>query len=237
MSSNNQSKIMNTVWGGLNEKFTPLISFRSIVDEDMGLIKNIIINYRDDNYFNLNITKNYFHILGDLYKRKYINPLYYLMKDEKDKEFLDQCYSEFMTDKEDEVLQYSITSDIYNLVRDYNNSGEIIPTILYYSEAQKKVIDNDPLLSKIKSISVEELKKSESKRNSFGQFYFRTTEEADIFLHLKHKTFYFSTMSINLNEANDDIKFDNEFVIKIYTNGSKINLFDMYRTDIIGGYN
>lgn len=236
MAVEQQTNLMNTVWGGLSEKFTPLISFRSIVDEDMGLIKNIIINYRDDRFFNLDINKSYFSILGDLYKRKYINPLYYLMKDEKDKEFLDQCYSEFMTEKEDEVLQYAITSDIYNLVRDYNNSGEIIPTILYYSQAQKKVIDNDALLSKIRSISIEELANSNSKRNSFGQFYFRTVEELDPFADLKHKTFYFSTIGTNLNETNDDIKFDNEFVMKIYTNGSKINLFDMYRTDIIGGY-
>ena len=35
----------------------------------------------------------------------------------------------------------------------------------------------------------------------------------------------------------DDINISNEEVFEIYKKGNKINLFDIYRMDIIGGYN
>ena len=229
----------NKIWGEFEIKFTPLISFYSIIDEDMGLIKNILINYRNKNIFDLKQDKKYFKILGEVYRRKYKNPLYYLLKvdNQESRSFVDECYDEFLSEKEDEILQYSITTDIYNLLRDFSSSSEIIPTILYYTQSQKNIIDNDPLLSKIKSVSFGELKRHPEEKDKFDQFYFKFIEESEIFVELKNKTFYFSTTGINLNDTNDDINISNEDVIEIYKKGSKINLFDIYRTDVIGGYN
>ena len=99
-----------------------------------------------------------------------------------------------------------------------------------------KKISHPILLSKIKSISIDELNNDELK-NQFEQFYFRYLDEAESFWNLNNKTFYFSTTGINLNDNNDDINISNEDIYEIYKKGNKINLFDMYRTDIIGGYN
>lgn len=227
------------LWGEFETKFTPLISFYSIIDRDMGLIKNILMNYRNEDIFDLKKDKKYFEILGSIYRRKEENPLYYLLKidNEQSRVFVDECYEEFISEREAEVLSYSVTTDIYNLLRDFNNSSEIIPAILYYTQAQKNIIDNDPLLSKIKSVSIGELTRHPEKRDEYEQFYFKFIEEAEMFLELRNKTFYFSTTGRNLNENNDDIKFTNEEVLEIYKRGNKINLFDIYRTDIIGGYN
>ena len=125
---------------------------------------------------------------------------------------------------------------MYNLIREFVNSSEVIPTILYYTQAQKNVLDNDVLLSKIKSISIDELTQNEEKKAEFEQFYFKFIDESIPFLSLSNRTFYFSTTGQNLNENNEDIIFSNEDIFEIYKRGNKINLFDMYRTDIIGGY-
>ena len=227
------------LWGEFEIKFTPLISFYAIVDRDIGLVKDILINYRNENVFDLKKDKKYFEILAEVYKRKEENPLYYLLKvdNEESRSFVDECYQEFITEREAEILSYAVTTDIYNLVRQFINSSEIIPTILYYTQAQKDVIDKDPLLSKIKSISIDELNEYPQSRSQFEQFYFKYLEEAAIFWELNNRTFYFSTTGRNLNESNDDINISNEEVFEIYKKGNKINLFDIYRTDIIGGYN
>lgn len=228
----------NQLWGEFETKFTPLISFYTLIDRDMGLIKNILINYRNEEIFNLKQDKKYFEILGEVYKRKESNPLYYLLKvdNKENRSFLDECYEEFITERESEVLSYSVTTDMYNLIREFVNSSEVIPTILYYTQAQKNVLDNDVLLSKIKSISIDELTQNEEKKAEFEQFYFKFIDESIPFLSLSNRTFYFSTTGLNLDENNEDIIFSNEDVFEIYKRGNKINLFDMYRTDIIGGY-
>ena len=225
------------VWGEFETKFTPLISFHSIVDEDMGIVKTIIMNYRNDSIFDLKKDNTYIQILSDVYKRKYRNPIKYLLKENTPEmnQFIDECYHEFITEREEEILENSVTTDMYNLLRDFINSSEVIPAILYYTEAQKKVIAEDPLLCKVKSISLKELQDNPSDR-TYEQFYFKYIEEGKPFFDLKNRTFYFSTTGQNLDDTNEDIKFTNEEVYEIYKLGSKINLFDMYRTDIIGGY-
>lgn len=234
-----QIKSASRLWGEFEIKFTPLISFYTIVDRDMGLIKDILINYRNENVFDLKKDKKYFEILAEVYKRKEENPLYCLLKIDnvESRAFVDECYEEFITEREAEILSYAVTTDIYHLVRQFINSSEIIPTILYYTQAQKEVIDKDPLLSKIKSISIEELTNHPELKEQFEQFYFKYLEEAEMFWELKNRTFYFSTTARNLNDNNDDINISNEEVFEIYKKGNKINLFDIYRMDIIGGYN
>ena len=42
----------NQLWGEFETKFTPFISFYPLIDRDMRLIKNILINYRNEEIFN-----------------------------------------------------------------------------------------------------------------------------------------------------------------------------------------
>lgn len=227
------------VWGGLGNKFTPLISFHTIVDEDIGALKDIILNYKNSEVFDLSkiSSKKYINLVGDLYKRKYNNPLYYILRDDKYKSFVDECYNELINQNEDEVLEYAVTTDMYELVKQFIKSDDIIPSILYYTDSQLEILESDSNLSKINHVKYDDLFLSKNGLDQFGQFYFKLIEESEKFLNSMGKVFYFSSTGRNLNETNDDLKTDSKFVKNIYKNGGRISIFDMYKTEIIGGYN
>lgn len=222
---------------GLSNKSNPLISFHTIIDEDMSLVKYILIEFRNPTIFDLEKVKSmsYLEILGELYRRKYKNPLYFLMKDNKDKDFLDQCYAEFLSEHEKDILNYNVSTEIFNLVMEFKSSGDINPNILYYTKEQKELLDSFPEFDSIPKISIDDIKSRSISRDSFTQFYFKTLDEYKLFSKLDNKTYYFSTMGLNLTEKNDDI-FDNDLVLEIINSRSTINLFDIYQMDYIGRY-
>ena len=232
------ANVFNEMMGGFS-KTTPLISFYTIIDEDMALIKYILLHMRNPKVFDLDKIKSmsYMNLLGNIYKRKYKNPLYYLMRNEEDKEFLDRCYEEFLQDYEKDILQYGVKTEIYNLIEAFKQSGDVIPNILYYTDAQKEIIDNDSLLSVTNTYSIKEIN-SNILDNNLSQVYFRFISEIehDKFKNIHEKTIYFSTTGINLVDSNDDIA-ENELMIKLIKRGNNINLFDMYKMDLIGRYN
>ena len=75
--------------GGITS--APLINFNVIIDEDLSLLSYIIRDVRNEDVFDLDKVDKmtYIDMVKEIYHRKYNNPLYFLMKDEKDKEFLD----------------------------------------------------------------------------------------------------------------------------------------------------
>lgn len=215
---------------------SPLISFHSIIDEDMSLIKYILKDFRNPSIFDLDRAKNmtYTDIVGELYRRKYENPLYIFAKDGKH-DFLDECYREFIDTKEEDILFNGVTTEMFKVVKNFKVSGYINPVILYYTQAQEKVLEEE--LNDIKRVSIDELNDGGNKRkNVYGQFYFKRLEEVKPFEDLNKKTFYFSSFGLNLNDTNDDLK-DNDLILRMIKGENKINIFDMYRMDIIGRYN
>ena len=74
------------------------------------------------------------------------------------------------------------------------------------------------------------------KMDSYSQFYIKYfEEEIEHFKNLRKRTFYISTCGVNLNENNDDIA-NNELIMELIKQDNKINLFDIYRTSVIGRY-
>ena len=219
-------------------KSTPLISFEALVDIDIGIINYVLKEFRNPIYFDLERVDKLsrIEIIGLLYKRKVKNPLSILIKDnlsESDIIFLDKCYVELLHDKYNEILPSSLSTGFINVLDSFSKIGDINPTILYYNDYQKIIIENNSIMSKVRSVSLDEL--SYRSKDNYSQFYFKELDEAVPFMKLTGKTFYFSTSGLNLNEENNDIK-DHEVIREFIYNGDMVSVFDMYRMDIIGRY-
>ena len=95
---------LNSTIGGM--KSIPLISFHTIIDEDLACLKYAILDIGINPSFNLDSikSKTFYNIVHDLYMRKYKNPLYYIKSDNANTELLDRVYEELLTDVEDKVL-------------------------------------------------------------------------------------------------------------------------------------
>lgn len=215
-----------SILGGLT-KFSPIISIRSIIDKDMGVLKYVLLELRNEKYFDLDkvTNKTYFEILSDLYNRSEVNPLYYLMKNEADKDFLDECYKELLTDYEDEIMHYSVLTDMYALIQEFKDSGDIIPYILYYTDLEKQFCETDPVLSKFQAVHIEEFKKEIAK---YTQIYFNYVDEVrEVLDIIEKRAIYFSTAGYNLAEDNDGF-IDDDLLNELILRGNNMAVYDMY---------
>ena len=126
-----------------------------------------------------------------------------------------------------------------NVIIQFKKSGDIVPYILYYNDTQKDFIESIDRFRGINTVSLEYLSEKDSdigdRKQLYTQFYFKYFDEIDPFKDLIGKTYYFSTCGLNLNDDNSDIK-ENDLIIDLIKRNNKINLFDMYRMDILGRY-
>lgn len=231
--------IDSNIISGISSKPMPLFSFRCIVDLDMSLVKYIIINFRDNPVFDMDKVKSmtYMEILSALYERDYENPLYLLMKypdNKKQKELLDRCYEEFLTEHEEDILKYAVGTAIYDLIISYKKSGDINPYILYYNETEKKFLDNIKALNSIPKISLTEAT-AKKYGKQITQYFFKSLVEVIHFKDMEDKVFYFSTCGLNMiqDDEGEDLLLDNDSLKVIYNNRCNISVFDMYNMDIL----
>ena len=184
----------DNLFTGVAGKSTPVISFYSIIDEDMAVIKYIILNLYNKNIFDEEFIKNksYIELLYSIYKRKVHNPLHVIMKDKSYSDFLDNVLEELLNEHEEEILELGVKTEVYNAIIDFQKSREVIPTILYYTDAQKRIIDLEPEFNNIRAMHISEFTNSNT-RVTNSDFFFRYIQEADAVKGLDHKTFYFST--------------------------------------------
>ena len=213
----------------------PLISFNTIIDEDIACIKYSILEIGKNPSFNFEKlkSKKYTEMVADIYHRKYRNPLYYITSKNANKDLIDRVYNELITINESDVLKHAVATDMCGLVEDFKKSSEIIPTILYYTEPQSKLIKSIKSIANIDTISIQDAKRDP---NRWSQFYFKYIDEIEPFKNLGNRTFYFSTIGVNLNEDNSDIIMNKDDILFLIKKRNKITLFDIYRTDIIGSY-
>ena len=217
---------------GVGVSSTPLVAFDTIVDTDLSLVLYCIKNFRNYDVFRLDeIRKNsVVDIIKALYFRSYRNPLYFLAIDESKYEFLDECYKEFM-ETEEFLSDKAITTDMYDLVEQFLNSGEIATTILYRSEQEKKIIDNDKLLSKLGSVSIDEVD-----MDFYTQIYLRYLEDIIPIKKLMNRAVYISSMSLNMNDDSTDLRDDGEkdIVRDLAILHNEVSVFSLYREKVIG---
>ena len=223
------NNISNTI-SGANYKMAPLISFLSIFDFDIGLIKLIYDSYLDTKVFD----KSFFErplidIIKDLYFRKEENPLYLFSNN--DKKELNLFYNQFCYRCKNEILDRVLTTDIINLISLFINNKEIQVSILYYSEKQKEIIDDQPELQKLNKIHISQIQKYD---DYFSQVYLKHLWEINKFVENEFydKTFYISDFGPNLNEAQDDFKKDDN-LYELLKRRNHINIFNIYNSNII----
>ena len=226
------NNISSNVIGGVGNKSTPLISFNSIVDTDIGLVRLIYNEYLNPNVFDIKFfQRDFIDIIKDLYFRKDLNPLTLFAKEDQSREKLDQYYKEFIDLKEKEILNLSMTTEIINLIDTFNDSMEIVTSILYYTPEQKRILEDEPILANNNLVSIQSL--DQDSIESYTQIYFKNIEESkNLYKILKNKTIYFAFNGTNLNEDNTDVK-DTDLIDQLISFNNKINLYDMYRSDII----
>ena len=215
----------------------PLISFHALVDEDVGVFKFILANYRESSAINVDLlnNKSALKIIGDIYRRKFDNPLYLIMADEKYSDLLDRCYQELIAEHEAEIIEHSVSTEFLNLIVEFNNSQVITPTIMCYTQAQYDAITSIEKLKGIKVVGVSEALKN---LNTYTQIYFKFLFEYDLFKEkLKNCTVYFSSIGLNFNEDDSDILIDNDEVRKMIKKNINLAYFDLYRMNLLGDKN
>ena len=218
----------------MTQSALPLISFNSIIDMDMAVIKYILLDYPEKDLFNIKkiSDKSYIELLSDIYKRKYKNPLYYFLKGDNQKGRFDEIYQTLVSEKEKDILKYAVATEMYNLLLKFVKEPEISPEILYFTENQKEYLENETNLQDIPKVS---LKEALNKRYSI--YYLDKVEEGNTFFDKKNTVFYFSTRGVNLDDKNEDIVLDESIISKLYKQQEcKIAIYELYPRDIIGGY-
>lgn len=212
----------------------PLVSFNAIIDMDMALIHYIILDYEDKDIFDIQkiSDKSYFELLSEIYKRKYKNPLLYFLKSEDQRDRFDEIYKTLMSEREADILKHAIATEIYDLLLTFVKESDIYPSIVYYTDAQREYLEDETNLMGIQRFSLDEIR---SNGLTFSQYYLNTIDEFNLFKNVPSTSFYVSTAGINLNDTDENIMVDEETISRISYNESVLNLYDIYRTDLIGG--
>lgn len=215
----------------------PLISFHALVDEDVGVFKFILANYRESSAINIDLIKNKspLQIIGSIYKRKFDNPLKIIMSEEKYSDLLDRCYQELISEHEADIIGHSVTTEFLNLVNKFNSLQEVTPTIMCYTQEQYEAILSIKALNGIKVVGVNE---ALSNLDKFTQVYFKFLFEYDLFREkLQNCTVYFSSIGLNFNEDNSDILIDNDEIRKMIKKNVNVAYFDLYQMKLLGDKN
>lgn len=221
----------------LTSKSMPLISFHALVDEDMGILKYILTHYRESSAIDMNLLngESALELLGRVYKRKFDNPLYLIMSNEKYADLLDRTYKELVTEHEADIIEHSVTTEFSNLTSQFRSLSEISPTILCYTQEQ---IDAITSIKKLQGIDIVGPKDALANLKNYTQMYFKFLFEYDIFKEkLQNCTVYFSSIGLNFNEDNSDILIDNVEINEMIKKNINIAYFDLYRMNLLGDNN
>ena len=221
---------MDSVLGGNTAyvKPTPSFSFHTIVDEDVSLISYIIMNYYDTSIFDFSevLDLDFGKVISFIYFRTVDNPLRLFTKEGVDEVFVDECYEEFLRDKEAEILENGITTEIPTLIRLFKDSAGISPSIFYYNDIQLQTLESIELLK-----DIEKIRYTDVSNRLHSQIYIRDYKEAEYFKHMTNKTFYMCSSKRN-TDALEDIQNTPE-ILQIAMGRNQISIYDLYNRDIV----
>lgn len=216
-------------------KPTPIFSFKTLVDLDMGLVNLVMTKYNDADTFDFSPLVNYTYqdIISLVYFRPMENPLYPFLTEYTDEkiEFVDKCYKEFKETKEKDIIDIGVITEIPNLISTYSKSGGMKPVIFYYNEDQLSLLNEMTILDHIEKIRVEDIS-----MNRFSQFYLMDCEEAEFIQTARYKTIYFASHQRNMDRLEADLKED-KTLFTLLGNHNQFNIFDVYKQEIINKEN
>lgn len=202
---------------------TPTFSFHSIVDEDISLLSYVIANYYDTSVFDFSsiLNTDFFTALKYVYNREMINPLRLFMVEGADEKFVDECYEELISTREEEVLEYGIITKIPTLIRMFKDSGGMNPSIFYYNDIQREALEDIEELEDIQKIEFNKVLESEHK-----QIFINYYTEAEKLTSLRAKTIYMSTKRFNVIALQNFQ--NNPYLTELVGQFNKFSIYDLY---------
>ena len=206
----------------------PLISFKSVIDEDASIIKYLILT--ESNIINFDYIKEFgslFAILSKLYNRKIENPIILFKKDDITVEEADKLYKELL-ESEEYLEDYSISTEIFNLVDIMSSENGLTPTILCYTDKQKELIKEN--FDSINIVMADNLIMS-----VYDTIMVKYISELSIFKNIFNKQIYFSDCGINLSDKNINEKYNN-IIDELSIKHNLISIYNMYKPDLVKTY-
>ena len=193
--------------GNTSGVLVPLIPFNCIVDTDLGLMSLISKYYLDNTFFDIEFFKknnNIRKMVKSLYMREEENPLLLCMIN-KDKDIADEYYKEFMEKKYDDILNLSVTTELYSLITIFKTFGDIRSTIICKDKREKDLLSKLVNSSTLQCIMPKDIIETIS---MYEQFYFKSVDDYYLSIladSIKSKNIYFANYKFN---------FDGNYMIK-----------------------
>jgi hypothetical protein len=211
-----------------------LIEFDCYIDTEFGLLQLIKNNFLDGNVFNINklVNQSAGELILSLIDRKEKNPLSVVANDTTSKEDLDDYYKEFMRDEYNNILKYSVTTEMKSLLELMKTEPSFHVTFLCKNEDEVNVLKNDSATSDCKFI----IDNPDNDYSKFTAYYFKyISKDISKFL-FEYKNYYFSKYRINFDE--DFNLYEPAIVDKIIALGGSIEILDLYnKSYLMGGSN
>lgn len=212
----------------MNGIMSPMIPFNMIVDTDIGLFAIILKYYLDPKVFNESFFKDrkIVDLIHILYNREKENPLY-LCINQGYEDSCDSLYEELIVDKYAEILQLSVKTEFYKLIRSFNLQRDISLTIVCNRQeeidllkAEEVTRDNNIVL--YDDLSVNDIIK-------FNQFYFKYIQDANGYVkYLIDKSIYFANYKFNRNTIDEFI----DPTLVILAQNNVLNIIDIFNTKV-----
>ena len=187
-----------------------LVPINTIFDYDVGLIRLIYHGYNNPSIFDSAKLAEYCGFTPALVKllwsRRTENPITLFMKNPEDVETADGLYNEFFQKEYDNIGHLSVHTGVYDIFEMLDYAEDIRMIICYEGNEEKKLLDEDPMLSKANLISISEI---DNVIHTCNQFFIRSVNDywlENLAKIIFNKTIYLQNYGFNLNENGDIIE-------------------------------
>lgn len=199
-----------------------LVDFDLLIDKDFGLIQLLKKDYSDNGFIDDIIFKMKDKILlGELLQRKNKNPLSIAFK----KEYLqsiDSLYNEFIELEFDNILKYSLKTNILDLVKTYIETSSSVVTVICKNKSEEQFINK----YKLKTIICDNLSKLDI--SEFDSIFIKEYSKVTEFTNLSAKNIFIGRYNFNLE---DDEYTPKEEISVLVADVNIISVIDVYNSD------
>ena len=199
-----------------------LVDFDLLVDKDYGLIQLIKKDYSDNDFIDDIIFKMKDKILlGELLTRKEKNPLSIIFKKDYTQS-LDSLYNEFLELELDNILNYSLITNMLDLMITYVETSSAIVTVICKNKSEEQFINK----YKLKTIVYEDFSKLDIKE--YDSIFIKDYSKILEFKNLIAKNIFIGRYNFNLE---DDEYTPKEDISVLVGNHNIVSIIDVYNSD------
>lgn len=199
-----------------------LVDFDLLIDKDYGILQLIKKNYSDNGFIDDVVLKMKDKVsLGELIIRKEVNPLSVILKKEY-KNSIDNLYKEFMDIELDNILKYSISTSILELMKVYTETANCNVTVICKNKSEEQIINK----YKLKTLIYSNL--SDLDINEFDTIFIKEYRRVIEFKNLKAKNIFIGKYNFNLEE---DEYTPIEDISILVADTNIVSVIDVYESD------